>query len=174
MTSQAIPAVTRAHDGFRAGAKALLLALAMFCSQVASADPVVAEQYLQIAKLDYQLFKLYYQNGKVMAQSGQVQAAQANFQSAYVKSIQLSVDLQSLQAQNADTLQRGLCRDCNMQALALNYNNLASVEVAVMKAYMAQLIQSPTSQPVMQQIDIKVIQIDIDMMQLEQTMHAAQ
>ncbi len=175
MMSQVISATpTRARRGFRTGAKALLIALAMLCSQVASADPAVAEQKLQLAKYDYQLFKLYYQYGKIYAQSGQVPSAQSYFQSAYVQSITLSMDLLSLGAENRDTLQRGQCRDCNKQQLAINYNDIAGMHVDIIKAYMPLLMQTPTSQPLMQQVDIKTIELDMDMAQLEQAMHAAQ
>lgn len=175
MMTQVISATpTRARRGFRTAAKALLIALAMLCSQGASADPAIAGQILQVTKLDYQLFNAYYQQGKAYAQIGQAQNAQQYFLSAHVEAAMVSMDLLNLRAENVDTLQQGQCNDCNMQDMAIDYNSLASLDADVLKLYMSMLVQSPTSQQLLIQAEMKRIQLNMDMLQLEQAMLAAQ
>jgi hypothetical protein len=174
MTSQAIPVVTNNRRSFRAGARALLLAMAMLCSQGASADPAIAGHILQVTKLDYQLFNAYYQQGKAYAQIGQAQNAQQYFLSAHVKAAMVSMDLLNLRAENVDTLQQGQCNDCNMQDMAIDYNSLASLDADVLQLYMSMLVQSPTSQQLLIQAEMKRVQLNMDMLQLEQAMLAAQ
>ncbi|WP_226469681.1 hypothetical protein [Luteimonas panaciterrae] len=172
MTSQTIP--TRKCRGFRAGAKAVLLAAAMLCSQAASADPAIAGQILQLAKLDYQQFDMYYQQGKLYAQIGQVQNAQQYFLSARLQATMISMDLLNLRAENVDTLHEGQCNDCNKQEIAIQYNSVASLNATVLDTYMSMLVQSPTSQQLLVQAEMKRIELNMSMLQLEQAMLAAQ
>lgn len=152
---------------------ALLLATSLLFSGRASADPAVANQVMQVIRLDRQVFDMHLQIARQHATNGNVNAARTAFISAHMKAIILNLDLVRLREANQDSLDRGLYRDRAALERAIQFGQQATLQSQIVAMDLQLLTQDPLSLSLRARLDMDLVMLDMNMTQLEQAMRDA-
>ncbi|KRD38871.1 MULTISPECIES: hypothetical protein [unclassified Lysobacter] len=154
--------------------QALLMLLMLALAPLVSADPVVANQKLQLAKLNFAQVQLQHQIGQMHASAGRINEARAAFAAANVNGQMLTVSLLQLKQENQLTYNNGQYINGPAQQRAVMQTELASINSQQLSIDFAVLQQQPTSQVYLSRAQIDLLMLTQSMLRVEQEMIAAQ
>lgn len=154
--------------------QALMLLLMLALAPLASADPVVANQKLQVAKLNFAQVQLQHQVAVMHANAGRVNEARVAFTTANVQAQMLTLSLLQLKQENQLTYNNGQYTNGPAQQRAVAQTELAGLNSQQLNVDYAVLQQVPTSQTQLAQAQIHLLLLTQSMLRVEQEMIAAQ
>lgn len=152
----------------------LLMLLMLALAPLASADPVVANQRLQMAKLNFAQVQLQHQIGVMHVNAGRVTEARQAFAVANVNAQMLTLSLMQLKQENQLTYNNGQYLNGPAQQRAIMQAELASLNSQQLNIDYAVLQQQPTSQVYLSRAQVDLLMLTQSMLRVEQEMIAAQ
>jgi len=153
--------------------RALLVAALLTFSAGAVADPVIANQILQVVRYDRQMLDMDLQIAKVYVQNNNIAQARVYYTRAQMDATVLSVELAKLQQQNLDSLNRGLYGNLAAMERAVAQGQKARLQSQYIEMDLAILSQLPTSMDYRIKLDMDLLMFNMTMQQLEQAMSEA-
>lgn len=158
----------------RAALVVMMAALVLLFGATAQAEPGAANQALQAAKTQFQILYPQYQVGRNYALAGNANAARPYFQGAFSSANNLCNQATILQAQNRDTLNRGLYRNRTYQQLAVNLSDSLRSQCITVYSNLGALVSNPLLPGPRAMVDGALPQVSGTLSQLEQAMTLAQ
>jgi hypothetical protein len=152
----------------------LVMGLAVLASLPAQAEPGAAFQALQMAKAHMQNLHGAYAHGRDRALVGDSGTAYTFFRGAYVQSLGLCDRAADLQAQNRDTLNRGLYRNRSYQQQAVQWSDTLRAQCGELSYRLSLLVANPLAYQQIAVTDGVVQQVGYTLSRLEQAMVLAQ
>lgn len=152
----------------------LMMGLTVLASLPAQAEPGAAFQALQMAKGHMQNLHGAYAHGRERAMAGDAATARTFFNGAYVQSQGLCNRAADLQAQNRDTLNRGLYRNRSYQQQAVQWSDTLRSQCGELSYRLSLLVANPLAYQQIAITDGVVQQTGYTLSQLERTMLLAQ
>ncbi|UHQ24430.1 hypothetical protein LVB77_07010 [Lysobacter sp. 5GHs7-4] len=152
----------------------LLMLLMLALAPLASADPAVANQRLQMAKLNFAQVQLQHQIGQMHASAGRVAEARQAFAVANVNAQMLTISLIQLKQENQLSYNNGQYTNGPAQQRAVMQAELASLNSQQLNIDYTVLQQQPTSQVYLSRAQVDLLMLTQSMLRVEQEMIAAQ